>query len=1410
MVDSPDEPSEITPPENPSPSANGLEFLSQQLSNKKRRLPAVGTDAEKKYQFGEILGDFFVVSDKGGGIEPGFICFAIDEQFDEEVEHVLALQSSLFSSTEIQTEFDLPGYFKEWEDSYANALNDQNANFSDAQLWAITKYTLWNKPFQAELFSPPLSGIQLTELKTSIDHEKAKKDAKNEALQVYKNMLGLKKSVLNEQSFKTAEQFRGEKLPRYMVKQHYADPDPKSLPSLFKPGWVTVPDYRTRITNASKKWIGKTVNIFSLGYRLYRLRPKMNENRNAVMEVLATDVARARGMNVHNQQLILGTYQDGTPKIETITKLEPTFKDFEGRLGGSKRKWHHKIIDALRGISKRSQNRKYGNVILKVEREKDGKLKKVKQENGEMGPQFKTNDKGQFVVEDSIQGLGESFITLLSQNDFDVLGSKGSNKGEKLDATGNPTFFGIDFGHAYRKRDAAKSLIPFLQDDFSIPTSKAKQSGFKNLDLFSQTLITERMKGIYILARLAGKLDEKTASGKKQLQDIKEFYGDEFYKKLMSIQVNDDLKVFDAYIKKFEELAKKDPRYSKIVESVKYARKFQKDQNSEILKVFAKRIDLAPRELLLLDQLEKLTAKKITNTSNDGLVALSHLKVKQKDRVPWQIKSKTGDNYVLEADIQDPKELSSVRNLLSSFRGQHIPLSPPETKRFEFDFKIDPVTQKLEVIIPKEAFPNILSLLSKENIEMTRGMRPFVKSEARVHYATFISGQPTFPKQLLAGFKPANEIETGKSARYSDEELKHLALALPAETTLEQLVKDTAEMLKNAKTEEQKDVLLHCASVLINQWVLLSVPEKIFRTPLKRADLNQKHPILGPLIKAMIDDVNESIKKEERETEEEKKSKALEERDKKYERDFNFRDALANSLEQVSKNIDQINANRESHQDHIEKELNKGPQVEYPMQAVFTKLAEPGFPHVQSYASHIAEDLLFLNLDNLSNINLNNLYQLNSIEDINQLGPVYEHFGTVMMNLRDKMVADFHNSLGNSTHQINLTEFYAKMYEQAIRKQDYTTAYAIGAAMTPALGASNPSLLETPSVKGVLAHFNQLFNPSDNYKNYRDEIQNLQGVFVPFFPAHYQMILHLKRNQPNDKEALANEYNQLFYLQEMAAKQKVGSFTSDIAQTLAGIKPAVVEQLVGEEVLSAQTVSRPTPMPSQQQTEMPTQQLPPAISISTHPVTKPVQFSRKPMQETSPLTHTSKAVTLSQPKQSFDSFVSDLKTKPEFQQDFMQRHKLQSLQVIPKHIGSYPTEKPNAVQMNWVKMDMKVSTPQGISKTVTAYIERVNSDKELIDYSVSKSASIDEFRIAAEKLCRIAFEQATPTSKLLIPQDLSPQKREIIKQVYNQEVEAQKKDYAEKRIPVEQQKPIPRLVEAPVIGRKEKPSASNT
>jgi hypothetical protein len=369
------------------------------------------------------------------------------------------------------------------------------------------------------------------------------------------------------------------KLQKYLIKQDYKDPR-----------WFNKVSYgarRTKMTARAKeigaKYGSLAHKFVAQVHNIGKLQKKKNANKNGFMESLSTRLAAASGMKTQIQGIVQGRYEKPPrSKLLTLTKFEEGFSDFEGRLLGG--------------------TVKDGNFVVKM-----------RYENGEMiGPERDLD--GYFHVDNTINGLGENLVAVLRQDDYDFLGSKGGNKGIVKDE-----FFGIDFGHAYERDN---QIVVTLKEDFSFKQPKGKP--IKNVSVFYDNPLSEKMKGVLLLYKLRGK------PVSREVLDSYERKYPGFLEKYEKLERNSDYLIFEQYQAKAAELEDQDPiGYRGLREEVSKRYKRAREADQLILNVFETRSALTAEQLDFVENMEKLCSETTLFSPHARIVNINNKRMQE-------------------------------------------------------------------------------------------------------------------------------------------------------------------------------------------------------------------------------------------------------------------------------------------------------------------------------------------------------------------------------------------------------------------------------------------------------------------------------------------------------------------------------------------------------------------------------------------------------------------------------------------------------------------------------------------------------------------------------------------------------------------------------------------------------------
>jgi hypothetical protein len=448
-------------------------------------------------------------------------------------------------------------------------------------------------------------------------------------------------------------------------------------------------------------------------------------NSDAITEAISTKIAAIKGFTSQEIDTIEGTYQNGAPKIATVVTWSPGCEDLSGRLTGGENNANSVAVKMRNGYPVRIN---YDNGIIYEVSKKDAKGKPneyIQYHQDTPGNKSSASkqkyEQAHAISEDSIYGLGESLITLISLGDRDGIGSKGQNKAiVPLDPPhGGFThqFYGIDFGKAYQK---SSPIVGTLQDDFSFVNPGGKDS-FKNYSMLYDTSLRDKMKGVYLLAALRGQLTDpqKTLIANEYLASDPVFA--EKLRKHPGTDpgINGDIKLLNAEIEKYKDSARKDPKkaaeYTSYATRLEQVKSISQETDAKILAVFKQRLTNTPSEIDLLDNIEKLTAKSAHTTSPDGKVLLNHIRVEREDRIPWQIELNAEAKYRLYCGAK-PEDLSGALEKLKAYAKD-----PSELKNILDTVEIS--NNKLEIILTQAQLNVFSQALNEVKIAQHRGLK---------------------------------------------------------------------------------------------------------------------------------------------------------------------------------------------------------------------------------------------------------------------------------------------------------------------------------------------------------------------------------------------------------------------------------------------------------------------------------------------------------------------------------------------------------------------------------------------------------------------------------------------------------------------------------------------------------------
>lgn len=503
-----------------------------------------------------------------------------------------------------------------------------------------------------------------------------------------------------------------EHLPTYVLKLTYPvlDRNNNVIPSA-----ADLERSNTMQNLRQKLPVGFTVVLKT--YQILKTRHIDDVNVEAVLEVLANDVARTFGMTVQSQELYPAQFQNAVSQLLLLGRWLTGSSTLGGDSGAA-------LTGGVAG---------------------DGCLAK---------PVLLPHQDIHHVSDASIAHLGEHLPLLLVQGDRDAIGSQGQNKLR----VGN-TLVGIDFGKAYQQ-----SIVEQVTSQFQIG-NEAIRKEFKNYSIFDDTTRSEKMRGVIRLARLKGEVIAPA---------ILASYGDDFKEQIYDLVPNADVSVFDDYLQYFTEikqefqgqdkLSKSNLVFcDKIIAAVTQARMRAIEARDQMIDKFRHYLQLPAQAVNLLENMERVMAGNTGTTlrSPDRHVLLQHLKQINPPVTHWNI-SIDKACYVCEASFKDAATAESAhRKLLAwntlqskgksalgtTLSGNKLTVTFAQNKLAEISACFEeelikkhqhPVDYQLQLNYQQEAsLQALLSQLGRFNASATLGRHP-----SKDHYVLTIKPMP--------------------------------------------------------------------------------------------------------------------------------------------------------------------------------------------------------------------------------------------------------------------------------------------------------------------------------------------------------------------------------------------------------------------------------------------------------------------------------------------------------------------------------------------------------------------------------------------------------------------------------------------------------------------------------------------
>ncbi|MBS0289345.1 MAG: hypothetical protein JSS07_04830 [Proteobacteria bacterium] len=556
----------------------------------------------------------------------------------------------------------------------------------------------------------------------------------------------------------------------------------------------------------------------------------IDANAAAIAEEVATKVANIRGFNSQEIEIIEGTYEDNTPKLATIVTWSPGCRDLTGKLAGAESNKNNVIVSCNKeGPIKVDAQ---GNIIRikRAHKAAEKTYEKILKDGSIQIVNKQDYMNAMAVSEDTIAGLGESLISFISMGDRDGIGELGQNKVilplKPPQGKYQYQFFGIDFGKAYENENP---IIHTLADDFSIINPSNRKQRFLNISILYDTPLREKMKGVYLLAALRNKFTDEQkeniakdyeSNGDKLFADKLRAYPESLFdkygediglelentegEKLLQAQKvkrwikNGDLWWIKNEENKYLEMASKADKKLK-THYLHYADKLAniytlaQTADKKVLDVFAKRFQLMPKQIEILDNLEKLTAEHVHVKSPDGKVWLNHLRVEREDRIAWQCEEKEGKfNLICSASTN----LAQIRQKLSLIKNN--PLAD----------KIKIINNQLSIAGLSQQDMNILSeLITEEKVASMRkdaaGFRTNAM-QAEFHQRLMLNEQQqkqSEPKAKMQATQPESLDDLTPKTALSQKELRKKPVAYYAQSNKES---NTREIITQNQIDTKK------------------------------------------------------------------------------------------------------------------------------------------------------------------------------------------------------------------------------------------------------------------------------------------------------------------------------------------------------------------------------------------------------------------------------------------------------------------------------------------------------------------------------------------------------------------------------------------------------------------------------
>ena len=471
-----------------------------------------------------------------------------------------------------------------------------------------------------------------------------------------------------------------------LIKQNYDNPGRSGVVSTST---ERAKKHSTTINRMRKvPLVGRAVStIASNVYCYFSQKEPREANWSAIAECLATRITECLGVLTHDQRLMMSYYHNDFPKILMVSTWEKKFTSFSDQLRGSRHRSYLAIENQYAAVTEQPE----------------------------------------YISSNPIIDLYEYLIPLLRLGDFDLIGPEGDNKGclnvgdgqEKTDTAQKSRFYGIDFGHPFPKENP---ILTSLQDDatFDELSCKSLFHNFSNFSIFFDSLLSERIKGVHFLYKLRMGCNPP----RETIEEYKKA-DPNFEEKLNNIKQDRDIKIFDAFKEHFLLLSKDANKkgYAEIADEFKFyaseierVKQWQLATDKEILDKFEARRQLTPRQVDLLDNLEKLVVRTSARDSSNT-VWLNHLRrVSNSKHVSWEFNRIKSDKKGSREKIELSAELESLRyQRLIGYKKHKFDRGKNEDDKASY---LEIVRRENKVIISfyKDNLEKVINFFSEESI----------------------------------------------------------------------------------------------------------------------------------------------------------------------------------------------------------------------------------------------------------------------------------------------------------------------------------------------------------------------------------------------------------------------------------------------------------------------------------------------------------------------------------------------------------------------------------------------------------------------------------------------------------------------------------------------------------------------